>query len=167
MIPFWSDLKLLIVEDDLIKSRALRDCLNVVGVRETNIVETDTILVASQLVESTPFDGIVLDLAFHATQQSAQQIERQYLAGITVLQQLEYLRVSTPVIVATQHRSFDSSKYGNVKDIDEMTLRLRSAFPNNFKALVVVDLNKGDWRGEFLGAVRRFFNARITKGARN
>lgn len=149
--------KILIVEDQREKSQAIRECLAEADSR-FDIVETDTIFIAGHLLSSgDAWSGIVLDLSFRRTQQSGSQLSRPYLAGLEILQQLNEMRLGYPVIVATQHDSFVSTKYGDFKSTEELIEVLRDAFPFNFRELIEVDLGGADWRLALTSAARRHF----------
>jgi CheY-like chemotaxis protein len=149
--------KVLVVEDQREKSQAIRDCLAEAD-GQFEIVETDTVLIAAHLLSSgDAWSGIVLDLSFRRTQQAGSQLSRPYLAGLEILQQLNEMRMEYPVIVATQHDSFASTKYGDFKSTEELIGVLRDAFPLNFRELIEVDLGGSDWRVALTNAARRYF----------
>ena len=149
--------KVLIVEDDNAKAKALRECATAAGFKEEDVLVTDTIVVASQLIDSESFVGIILDLAFHSTQQSEHQAERTYLAGVSVLQQLEEMRIATPVIVATQHKSFESSQRERVQSVEDLAKVLQEAFDETLKEFVEVDLRNTRWKHQLIEGMRRWF----------
>ena len=151
-----SENSVLIIEDSRAKATAIRECLSDV-VEIDNIVETDTILIAGQLLEGGNWSGIILDLAFHRSQQTGSILERPYLAGIEILQQMNELRVEFPVIIATQHASFLNTKYGDFHSVDALENMLSKAFPKNFRELIQVDLGSDEWRHNLISAVRRNF----------
>lgn len=149
--------KILIVEDQREKSQAIRDCL-IEADGEFDIVETDTIVIAGHLLSSgDAWLGIVLDLSFRRTQQTGSQLSRPYLAGLEILQQLNEMRLEYPVIVATQHDSFVSTKYGDFQSTEELIEVLRDAFPSNFRELIEVDLGGSEWRVTLIDSARRYF----------
>lgn len=156
-MPTSSARKVLIVEDQREKSQVIRDCL-LEADHDFDIVETDTIVIAGHLLTSgEPLTGIVLDLSFPRTQQTMNQQARPYLAGLEILQQLNEMRLEYPVIVATQHDSFFSTKYGDFESTEELIEVLQDAFPNNFKQLIEVDLGGTGWRTALIAAARRHF----------
>src|SRR5690349_16667862 len=123
--------KILIIEDQKEKSQAIRECL-IASPRRYDVVETDTIVIAGTLLsDRTPWSGIVLDLSFRRTHQTARQFNRPMLAGLEVLQQMNEMRLPWPVIIATQHSSFDSTRYGDFDSMDDLRGMLRRAFPRN------------------------------------
>jgi hypothetical protein len=149
--------RVLVVEDQREKSQAIRECLAEAD-SLFEIVETDTIVIAGHLLSAgDAWSGIVLDLSFRRTQQASSQLSRPYLAGLEVLQQLNEMRFECPVVVATQHDSFVSTKYGDFKSTDELVEVLRDAFPFNFRELIEVDLGGSDWRIALINAARRHF----------
>lgn len=139
--------EVLIVEDSKQKARAIRECLLNFS-SDIAITETDTIAVAGQLIEQNSWDGIVLDLAFHRTQQNVDMLDRPYLAGLEILQQLNEMRLKVPVIVATQHDSFVNTKYGTFSSSSELSEVLANVFPRNFRGLVEVRLGETRWLNE-------------------
>jgi len=149
--------RILIVEDQKEKSQAIRDCLSDSQL-QYDITETDTIVIAGYLLSSKgPWSGIVLDLSFRRTQQAGSQHSRPYLAGLEILQQLNEMRMALPVIVATQHDSFVSTKYGDFASTEALVALLREAFPSNFRELVEVDLGGTSWRTALVEAAQRYF----------
>jgi CheY-like chemotaxis protein len=147
----------LIIEDDRNKSRALRECLVSAGIPDSSIRLTETIVVAAQLIDIEDFSGILLDLAFHASQESSQLASKRYLAGVNILRQLEEMRKSVPVIVATQHKSFESAEFPEIESVGDLRQQLSEAFEENFKGLVEVELGSNTWREELVALVRRWF----------
>lgn len=148
--------RVLIVEDSRVKAQAIRECLARIT-PPFEIFETDTILIAGQLLEHDKWCGIVLDLAFHRTQQTGGIFNRPYLAGVEILQQMNEMRLKCPVIIATQHSSFLNTKYGDFPTVDDLRKKLRQAFPQNFKELIQVDLGGDEWRTVLLTGARRYF----------
>jgi CheY-like chemotaxis protein len=156
-MPTSSVRKVLVVEDQREKSQAIRECLSEAD-EQFEVVETDTIVIAGHLLSSgDAWSGIVLDLSFRRTQQVGSHLSRPYLAGLEILQQLNEMRLDYPVIVATQHDSFVSTKYGDFKSTEELIEVLQDAFPANFRELIEVDLGGSDWRTALTRAVRRHF----------
>jgi CheY-like chemotaxis protein len=149
--------KILIVEDQKEKSQAIKECL-ADALPHHKLEVTDTILVAGQLIDSSgPWSGILLDLSFRRTQQIGSNQNRPFLAGLEILQQLNEMRVDWPVIVATQHSSFFSTRYGDFQSIDDLRSVLTEAFPLNYKGLIEVDLGGTAWRRLLIDATKRFF----------
>lgn len=149
--------KILIIEDQREKSAAIRECL-ADALPDHLIEQTDTILVAGQLISTgSPWAGIVLDLSFRRTQQVAGQANRPFLAGLEILQQLNEMRSDCPVVIATQHSSFFSTKYGDFESIDHLRRMLERAFPNNYRQLIEVDFSGRTWRRLLIDATRRSF----------
>ncbi|MGJ4952457.1 hypothetical protein [Bradyrhizobium sp. HKCCYLS20291] len=149
--------KILIVEDQREKSQAIRDCLSEAS-DNFDPIGADTILVAGHMLFSgEAWSGIVLDLSFRRNQQTGSQHSRPHLAGLEILQQLNEMRLGYPVIVATQHDSFVSTKYGDFDSTESLKGILRDAFPSNFRELIEVDLGGTDWRAMLTKAARRHF----------
>ena len=149
--------RILIVEDQKEKSQAIRECL-AEAVPKLKLEETNTIVIAGHLLATEyGWRGVVLDLSFSRTQQSGNQIARPFLAGLEILQQLNEMRSEVPVIVATQHSSFFSTRYGDFETIDQLRRMLVKAFPSNFKELIEVDLAGVKWRRALIKASRNHF----------
>ena len=149
--------RVLIIEDQKEKSQAIRNCLTEF-LPQYEIFETDTIIIAGQLLsDRSPWAGIVLDLSFRRTHQSARQFNRPMLAGIEILQQMNEMRLPWPVIVATQHSSFDSTRYGDFDTMDQLRQMLSKAFLRNYKALIEVDLSNTEWRTALARAAKDHF----------
>jgi DNA-binding NtrC family response regulator len=149
--------KVLIIEDQKEKSQAIRECLTESPPRY-QITETDTIVIAGHLLsDRSPWAGVILDLSFRRTHQAARQFNRPMLAGLEILQQMNEMRLPWPVIIATQHSSFDSTKYGDIDSMESLKDKLSKAFPRNYKTLVEVDLIKPEWRHTLIKAAHEFF----------
>jgi hypothetical protein len=148
--------KLLIIEDSPEKAKAIMKCLSELAPR-FELVHTETIVVAGQLLEHDKWAGIILDLAFHRSQQTGSVLNRPYLAGVEILQQMNELRLVCPVIIATQHTSFVSTKYGDFASLDELCSMLRRVFSENFRELIEIDLGETEWRGLLIEAARKHF----------
>jgi CheY-like chemotaxis protein len=148
--------KILLVEDSPEKAKAIRNCLAEVTPR-FDITHTETILMAGQLLEHDKWAGIVLDLAFHRSQQTGSVLNRPYLAGLEIMQQMNELRLLYPVIIATQHSSFINTKYGDFHTIEELFELLKKAFPHNFRELIKVDLGSSHWRALLINSAKRHF----------
>ncbi len=149
--------KVLIVEDQKAKSQALKECL-AEALPSHQVEMTDTILVAGHLIGSgVSWSGILLDLSFRRTQQITGALNRPFLAGLEILQQLNEMRVDWPVIIATQHSSFFSTRYGDFQSIDDLRSMLTKAFPANYKDLIAVDLSGTEWRKALVNSVKRYF----------
>ncbi|MGO7135769.1 hypothetical protein AB9E06_33585 [Rhizobium leguminosarum] len=151
-----SNFSFLLIEDSPAKAAALTECVLQAFPKRT-VERTQTIAVASKLIEQQEWSGILLDLAFHRSNQTADLLDRPYLAGIEILQQLHELRLSYPVIIATQHASFANTKYGDFDSSQALGDRLRKVFKRNFRGLVEVDLGETDWRNEIIELMRTHF----------
>ena len=149
--------RILIVEDQKEKSRGIKECL-AEALPQHEVVETDTIVVAGQLISSgLEWSGIVLDLSFRRSQRVPSHLNRPILAGLEILQQLNEMRLKWPVIVATQHPSFYSTKYGDFESTDALRDMLTKAFPRNFRQLIEVDFGGTKWRTSLVEATKRHF----------
>lgn len=148
--------RILIIEDSLEKAKAIGKCLGEISPR-FELVHTETIVVAGQLLDNESWSGIVLDLAFHRNQQTGSVLNRPYLAGVEILQQMNELRLVCPVVVATQHSSFFSTKYGDFNSLDELSKMLKEVFPDNFRELIEVDFGEAEWRVQLIEAARKHF----------
>ncbi|MCA0050643.1 hypothetical protein LB577_27445 [Mesorhizobium sp. B283B1A] len=144
-MPSAVDKSVLLIEDSRAKARAIRECVKA-AFPTAEIVETDTIAIAGQLLDRRVYSGIVLDLAFNKSQQTVDLGDRPYLAGIEILQQLNEMRLPYPVIVATQHSSFQNTRYGSFESAANLATMLGTVFRRNFRALVEVDLGDTKWR---------------------
>jgi CheY-like chemotaxis protein len=148
--------KILIIEDSPEKAKAISKCLSEIKPR-FELVHTETIIVAGQLLEHDKWSGIVLDLAFHRNQQTGSVLNRPYLAGVEILQQMNELRLVCPVIIATQHSSFISTKYGDFHSLEDLCKVLRKVFPENFRELIEVDFGENEWRNQLVLSARKHF----------
>ena len=146
----------LLIEDSPAKAAALTECLQQAFPKRT-VERTQTIAVASKLIEQQEWSGIILDLAFHRSHQTADLLDRPYLAGVEILQQLHELRLHYPVIIATQHASFSNTKYGDFDSSIALGERLKKIFKRNFKGLVEVDLGETGWRNELIDLMKVHF----------
>jgi DNA-binding NtrC family response regulator len=148
---------ILLIEDSEQKTRAIRGLVDD-NFPEIELVTTDTIIVGGKLLADRPWLGIILDLAFQRSQNVGGQLQRPYLAGIEILQQLKETRLPIPVVITTQHASFRNTLYGDFTTTDEVRSTFQKAFPRNLKEIIEVDWAKGDWLKELNQAIRRHFS---------
>ena len=135
---------LLVVEDNTTKQLAIEQA---VEGNDRKILAAQNIATAYSLISVQPWDLIILDMTFHASLGPGHESLREPLAGLEVLQFIARQRMTTPVIVATQHSSFDSTEIPGLDSIEKLHSALSRAFPRNYKTTVAVDLFQDDWKG--------------------
>jgi CheY-like chemotaxis protein len=150
----------LIVEDNATKCAEIRNCFKIFPqLSQTFLIEsTHSIASAYRVLEGKPWDLIILDMTFQAPLGSGNEIAKEALAGIELLQYMSKRRMKTPVIVATQHSSFSSTDMPGIDSIEKLHAVLSRLFPGNYRKIVQVDLAEKAWKGRLQTAVMEVLN---------
>jgi CheY-like chemotaxis protein len=102
------------------------------------------------------WDVVLLDMTFQRMNGAADVLSIEPLAGIEVLQYLAASGVAVPVLVLTQYSSFGDTVYSPAMSLEQLDLKLKKAFPDNYRGVVFVDLASKLWLervGEFIRGV--------------
>lgn len=142
--------EVLIVEDNATKQQEIINALPP-AFRE-GVLATASIANAYRSVANKPFDLVILDMTFQISNEGGAAIAKESLAGVEVLQYMSRMRITTPVIVATQHTSFHTVELPDIDSIEKLDELLRDLFPDNYVATVHVDLSGEDWKPRLAAA---------------
>lgn len=148
----------LIVEDNATKREEIERALVVPGLT-FEVLPVSSIANAYRALDTRTWDLIVLDMTFQVSQSVGNEISKEALAGVEILQFIARKRAKSPVIVATQHSSFVSPGLPGIDSIDKLHALLTKLFPRNYKRTVFVDLAGSQWRRQFQAAVAEVLDA--------
>ncbi len=151
--------EVFIIEDNKSKLRELKGALP--DSLEYGILETHSIAQAYRPLENRRWDLIILDMTFQVSLGAGNDIEKEALAGVEILQFISRKRIGVPVIVATQHTNFFSRITPGIDSIEKLDALLAKAFPRNYVATVHVDLAGEAWKGRFQAEVLRALGASV------
>ena len=140
---------ILIVEDNASKQVEIEKALSEL---RTQPLAVRTMIDAFRLVTERPWDLVILDMTFLVDRTIGSDSARQSMAGVELLQFMGRRRLTTPVIVATQHESFSSPELGEIEGIEALDALLREAFPRNYRHIVKVDQSEDRWKARLLEA---------------
>jgi DNA-binding NtrC family response regulator len=146
---------ILIVEDNSVKKAEIEKAL--LSSFQIDIHSTQSIAQAYRAIEGKPWDLIILDMTFQVSQSTGSGLAKEPLAGIELLQYLSRKRNRVPVIVATQHTVFSSSELPSIDSIEKLNDLLRRVFPENYKAIIYVNLVEEGWKVQLCNVVRGIF----------
>ncbi|WP_395444302.1 response regulator [Caulobacter sp. UC70_42] len=124
---------------------------------------TTAISQAFKILENKRWDLIILDMTFQVLSGSGNEIAKEPLAGIEVLQYLKRRRIEVPVIVATQHSSFTSNERPDIDSIDKLHAMLARLFSPNYRETVRVDLSEDTWKAGLRLAVVRALGGQLVE----
>jgi DNA-binding NtrC family response regulator len=143
--------RVLIVEDNLQKKDAIERLLTTSYRIEARHV--NSISASLPTIERESWDLVILDMTFQITTGGGQALRKEALAGLEVLQFMAAKRITSPVIVATQHTVFSHGAI-NVQSVQALEALLRRSFPRVYRTTVFIDLNTDDWHAPLLDAAK-------------
>jgi DNA-binding NtrC family response regulator len=143
--------RVLIVEDNLQKKEAIERLLVSRYPIEARYV--NSISASLPTIERESWDLVILDMTFQITTGAGHALRKEALAGLEVLQFMAAKRISSPVIVATQHTVFSHGAI-NVQTIQALDSLLKRSFPRIYRTTVFIDLNTDDWHSPLLDAAK-------------
>lgn len=139
-------MRVLIVEDDAFKKRAIEAFLEESKVREIdNASSTHT---AKSILKKRSFDYIIMDMSLPTYDVSAEEgggMPRTF-GGRELLSYMKYKKIGASVIVLTQFERFNNDK-GEI-DINSLRKTLSTEFPDHFVSLVYFSHIDDVWRHE-------------------
>lgn len=135
---------ILIIEDNYEKLAEISQV--VTALTSSEIIHAATISAAYRTLEGTKCDLIILDMTFQISHRTDRSIAKESLAGIEILQYMAHRRISTPVIVATQHTHFLHPDIPGIDSIQKLDELLRSLFPRIYRGIIQVDLSETEWK---------------------
>lgn len=143
---------ILIVEDNFSKQVEIENALSSL---EAQPLAVRTMIDAFRLITEQPWDLVILDMTFLVDRAIGSDSARQSMAGVELLQFMARRRLTTPVIVATQHDSFSSPDLGEIEGVEALDALLREAFPRNYCNIVKVDQSEDSWKARLLEAASK------------
>lgn len=143
--------KLLIVEDNPVKLNAIRTLLEDEFV--VDVTAASSISFAYATLDFAPWDLVILDMTFQASQGTGREISKEALAGIEVLQYIQRMGSPAPVIVATQHSTFPSKEFVSIDSLEELHQLLLGGFPGVYRETVRIDLASDAWKNDLRKAI--------------
>lgn len=147
-----------VVEDNGTKLQEIKNALP--AAFRHNVLDTPSIAWAYRALANTTFDLVILDMTFQVSNDAGNQLAKEALAGVELLQYMARKELEAPVIVATQHTSFHTPELPGIDSIDQLDELLRDLFPNNYFATVHVDLSGESWKAQLAAAA----TAAVTRG---
>lgn len=136
--------EIFIIEDNPIKKKEIENALPSDIPRK--VTWTTAISQAFRVLESRSWDLIILDMTFQVSTGGGNEMAKEPLAGLEVLQYLKRRKIAVPVIVATQHSSFVSTDRTDIDTVDKLHALLARLFPSNYRETVRVDLSEDSWK---------------------
>lgn len=145
----------LIVEDDEFKRENIADCIatRIAGV---NLLYARSIVGSLQQIESDGcIDLIILDMSLPTYDVSPDETggRPQGFGGLTVMQHLDALDRTTPVLVVTQFLSFEQGE--EMLEIDDLKQTLTDDYPALFIGLIQYSGGSNNWKDELVTKLER------------
>ena len=157
--------KILIVEDNVEKGNIISSVLR--GRFKSDIEFARTISSGFAILEHKHWDLVVLDMTFQVSQGLGQEVRKEALAGVELLQFMTGKELEYPVIVATQHSDFTQGGLINLSSVDQLGDLLSATFPQIYRGIIKVDLTSTSWHAELIGLARSCLNVPRIKSTRN
>lgn len=144
--------RLLVVEDDDSKLRALVDFLSETCGREVvEIHEAKSHSSATRSVEEGGFDLAILDMSlpsFDLAKDTQGGGPPLGFGGRELLRLLEAEAPCTKAIVVTQYPAFSETEHGERASFSELKQQLKEEFGDQFLGMVYYEGKQGTWRNE-------------------
>ena len=139
-----------IVEDNGTKLQEIRNALP--EEFQEDCLDTPSIAWAYRALANRDFDLVILDMTFQVSNDPSNQLAKESLAGIELLQYMDRKGVTSPVIVATQHTAFHTPDLPGIESINQLDELLSDLFPVNYFTTVHVDLAGEGWKEQLAAA---------------
>lgn len=154
-MPTLSNIKILLVEDDAPKKRAIEQLLIEHNPR-AEITSAGSLTSAISAIEEQEFDIAVIDMSiptyeFAIDKEGGGQPEG--FGGAEILRFIESESPNTISIVVTQYQEFPDKSAGTTKRIEELIQELKSEFPVNLFGVFHYSSQRGTWREEVKAAL--------------
>lgn len=161
MLP---DLRILIVEDDEPKLRALADFMaELVGKTGRTITEARSHASAIRALDGGVFDLAILDMSlpsFDLARDTQGGGPPQGFGGRELLRHLEAEHPSTKAVVVSQYPNFSEMPGAQRLTLVELGAELKEEFGDQFLGIVYYSGKQGAWRSE----VRQILSTTILEG---
>jgi len=138
-------MKILIVEDDLNKSRQIGDYLSEL-LPGVELVERRSFQSGLAEIYASAFDVVILDMTLptYDIRPGERGGRTRTYGGREILEELVRNSISTKAIVLTQFESFGEG--GDHLTLDELTEQVKARFPKLFLGTVYYHPARTDWR---------------------
>ena len=134
-------MKVMIIEDDLSKLKAISDFLNQRSGIECCYAHTWHSGVVA--LSSSSFDLLLLDMCIPCYDGTPQDgVHILTFGGCEMLSYLCRRRISIPVIIITQYQSFG----GAGMNLEELDLKLQKEFPQHYMGYVHYNITQDKWK---------------------
>ena len=140
-------MKILLVEDEAGKREDLRSELcNLLNHRDPEIVEKESLRSAWRALSTDIFDLVILDMSLPSSDGSDDSApnEPESFAGREILEQMRLRRLSVPILVVTQYRTFEK---GTVS-LEELVADFAVKYSPFFRGYIYYNASSANWRQE-------------------
>lgn len=163
MMPIHSNIKILLVEDDAPKKRAIEQLL-IENLPLAQIVCVGSLTSAISAIEENDFKLAVIDMSiptyeFAVDKEGGGQPEG--FGGAEILRFIESESAHTISIIVTQYQEFPDKSAGTTKRIEELIEELKSEFPSNLFGVFFYSGQRGTWREEVKHALNKIYEEHI------
>lgn len=152
-------MKLLLVEDEGPKLEKIKACIQTI-MPNSNIHTARSVRSALDLLDSAPFDMIILDMSLPTFDISEDEYggRPQGFGGLEVMRDMTNYEIITPVVVVTAYEYFPGELDGPQKETQETTLpelqaMLKREFSEIFVDLVKYDTLSDEWQEQLTCAI--------------
>lgn len=153
----------LIVEDNNTKRIEIENSLP--SCFSYEVQATPSIAQAYRVLSIKPYDLVILDMTFQVSQGKGQEMSKEAMAGVELLQYMARSKINSPVIVATQHSVFSSPGLPTINSVGDLDDLLSALFPENYRTTVQVDLSEETWKTRLQAAVTNVLTGGQIEGA--
>lgn len=155
MTPITNNLKLLLVEDDAPKRKAIEQ-LVADYLLNTEIVSVHSLSTAISAIENNSFDIAIVDMSlptydFTTDKEGGGQPEG--FGGSEILRFIESESPTTGCIIVTQYQEFSDKSAGTSKRIEELIEELKAEFEEVLFGVFHYSGQRGSWREELKQAL--------------
>lgn len=156
MTPITSSLKILLVEDDAPKRKAIEQ-LVAEFLPASKIVSVHSLSTAINAIENNIFDIAIVDMSlptydFAADKEGGGQPEG--FGGSEILRFIESESPTTGCIIVTQYQEFPDKSAGTSKRIEELIEELTKEFQEILFGVFHYSGQRGSWRDELKQALK-------------
>jgi CheY-like chemotaxis protein len=123
--------RILVVDDQEAKFELLKKIARS-SLPDTEFEYVRHLRAAIPLLESYPWDLVVLDMSFGVNDAPSEASGFVELAGLQVLQHMDRADMKVPVIIYTAHTNFSNPPRGNIVGIEELEKWIRRYFEDIF-----------------------------------
>lgn len=157
MTPILNNLRLLIVEDDAPKRKAI-ELLVAEFLPAALVKSVHSLSTAINAIESESFDVAIVDMSlptydFAVDKEGGGQPEG--FGGAEILRFIESESPNTGCMIVTQYQEFPDKSAGTSKRIEELAGELVAEFPEILYGVFYYSGQRGGWRDELKLALKK------------